>query len=181
MNHFVKRHPILQTLWMLFKLFYDLDDLKSYLEKYSSIVHDINILERSFSEIRILKPIFCGPGPVLSGIHIVGPFNTKSSNYLTYEILLQAFSVLYKELCEIDVNSLMQTKQQLMFSNKFQWLFYHFLVNNDLIQLTPAFNNMLHKSAQFCKLPYQKWHKNFHIKVEQCLVLDLRHMNPAKL
>ena len=104
---------------MLFKLFYDLDDLKSYLEKYSSIVNDINILDRSFSEICILKPIFCGPGPVLSGIHIMGPFNTKSSNYLTYETLLQAFSVLYKELCEIDVNSLMQTKQQLMFSNKF--------------------------------------------------------------
>lgn len=92
---------------MLLKLLYYLDGIKSYLEKYCSIVKGINILDRSFPDMAILKPIFFGPA--LSGINIMGLFNTKSRNYLTHETLLQAFCALYKELCEIDAISLMET------------------------------------------------------------------------
>ena len=39
-------------------LLYHLDDIAAYLEKFSSIVNGITVLDRSFVDMEILKPIF---------------------------------------------------------------------------------------------------------------------------
>ena len=54
-------------------ILYHLDDIARYLEKYSSITNGISILDRSFIDIEILKPIFAAIS--LLGIHILWPFH----------------------------------------------------------------------------------------------------------
>ena len=53
-------------------LVYHIDDISGYLNKYRNIVNGITILDRSFVEMSILKPIFCAVA--LVGIHITKPF-----------------------------------------------------------------------------------------------------------
>ena len=43
-------------------LLYHLDDITSYLDKFSNIVNGITVLDRSFVEMEILKPIFAAIG-----------------------------------------------------------------------------------------------------------------------
>ena len=37
---------------------YHLDDIDAYLEKYQSVINGISILDRTFVDMNILKPIF---------------------------------------------------------------------------------------------------------------------------
>ena len=55
-------------------LFYHIDDIAQYLDKFSSIINGITILDRSFVEMEILKAIFASIS--LLGIHITQPFCT---------------------------------------------------------------------------------------------------------
>ena len=92
-------------------LLYHLDDIKSYLEKYASVLNSIAILDRGFLEITILKPIFCATA--LIGFHVARPFlrlvlNTET----TYDVLLVAFPRLYNELSTTDTKSILQVEKQ---------------------------------------------------------------------
>ena len=53
-------------------LTYHLDDIANFLDSYRNIVNGITILDRSFLDIPILKPIFCAVA--LVGINISKPF-----------------------------------------------------------------------------------------------------------
>ena len=49
-----------------------LDDIKLYLDKFSNILNNIAILDRSFLDMKFLKPIFCATA--LIGLHVTGPY-----------------------------------------------------------------------------------------------------------
>ncbi|MEO0686683.1 MAG: hypothetical protein AAFY76_16990, partial [Cyanobacteria bacterium J06649_11] len=76
-------------------LVHHIDDIASYLDTFRNIVNGISILDRSFVEMTLLKPVFCAVS--LIGIHITMPFQalllTKETNYSS---LLTAFPSLYE-------------------------------------------------------------------------------------
>ena len=49
-----------------------MDDIKYYLEKYSSVANGLRIIARSFLNMGVLKPIFCATS--LIGMHITGTY-----------------------------------------------------------------------------------------------------------
>ena len=53
-------------------LVHHIDDISSFLDTYRNTVNGISILDRSFVEITLLKPVFCAV--VLLGINITFPF-----------------------------------------------------------------------------------------------------------
>ena len=55
-------------------LLHHLDDIDAYLEKYQSVINGISILDRTFVEMDILKPIF--NAIALIGIHVSRPFHS---------------------------------------------------------------------------------------------------------
>ena len=81
-------------------LVHHIDDIARYLEKFDNIINGITILDRSFVDMEILKPIFASIA--LLGVHITRPFHTllmdADTNYTT---LLQSFSTLYNDLTTI--------------------------------------------------------------------------------
>ena len=75
-------------------VYYHLDDIAWYLEKYSSMANGISILDRSFIDMTILKPIFAAIS--LLGIHIWRPFHKLMMDPSTdYSTLLEAYLKLY--------------------------------------------------------------------------------------
>ena len=64
-------------------LLYHLEDIASYLEKFSNIVNGITVLDRSFVEMEILKPIFAAIGllGILKYISCFYCYNVIVSNY----------------------------------------------------------------------------------------------------
>ena len=92
-------------------LVHHIDDISSYLDTYRNVVNGISILDRSFVEMSLLKPVFCAAA--LIGIHITIPFQALlSSNETNYSTLLAAFPVLYDELNTVDPEDLCSTKVQ---------------------------------------------------------------------
>ena len=69
--------------------------------KFRNIVNGISILDRSFVEILILKPIFCAVA--LVGIHITKPFQALIIDPDTdYSTLAIAFPKFCEELKTVD-------------------------------------------------------------------------------
>jgi len=105
-------------------LVHHLDDIAEYLETYKNIINGISILDRSFVQMALLKPIFCATA--LIGIHITNPFlillKIKTTNYSG---LLTALPLLYEELCNVSPKSLLTTEAHIF---KF--------VKNDLFKLS---------------------------------------------
>ena len=103
-------------------LVYHIDDIANYLDTYRNIINGISILDRSFVEMTLLKPIFCAVA--LIGIHITFPFElllvSKETNYSTLTV---CFPVLYDEIKNTDPESLCTTETQV----------FHF-VSSDLFQ-----------------------------------------------
>ena len=93
---------------------YHLDDIANYLERFSNIVNGITIIDRSFVEMEILKPIFAAIS--LLGIHITRTFHAllldKQSNYST---LLNSFQLLYDDLTMIDATDFLTTRKECKF------------------------------------------------------------------
>ena len=78
-------------------LLYHLDEISDYLTKYTNIVNGITVLDRSFVEMEILKPIFTAIS--LLGVHITHPFQTLlMDSTTTYSVLLTSFKQLYNNL-----------------------------------------------------------------------------------
>ena len=92
-------------------LTYHLDDIASYLDKYRNIVNGITILDRSFVEMPVLKPIFCAAA--LIGIHITKPFQALIIDCETkFSTLVAAFPKLYDELTTVDPANMCNTREQ---------------------------------------------------------------------
>ena len=93
---------------------YHMDDIAEYLDKFSSIVNGISILDRSFAEMEVLKPIFCAIS--LLGIHITRPFHSLLlDKNTTYTMLKTCFQKLYEEMKETPSTVLLTTTQKLTF------------------------------------------------------------------
>ena len=92
-------------------LAYHIDDIASYLDTYRNIVNGITILDRSFVEMPILKPIFCAVS--LIGIHVSKPFQALLIDVDTkYTTLMVAFPKLYQELITVDAVDMCSTSIQ---------------------------------------------------------------------
>ena len=76
---------------------YHLDDIADYLNANSTIINDIPILDRSFIEMELLKPIY---GAIaFLGLRITRPFHTLLIDPSTiYSTLMVSFKRLYKDL-----------------------------------------------------------------------------------
>ena len=94
-----------------------LNDIADYLNANSTIINDIAILDRSFIEMELLKPIY---GAIaLLGLHITRPFHTlliDPSN--TYSTLMVSFKRLYKDLTEIPAKNFLATDKVAYFMTK---------------------------------------------------------------
>ena len=94
-----------------------LDDIADYLNANSTIINDIAILDRSFIEMELLKPIY---GAIaLLGLHITRPFHTLLIDpSTTYSTLMVSFKRLYKDLTEIPAKNFQATNQVTYFATK---------------------------------------------------------------
>ena len=92
-------------------LVYHFEDRGYFLDHFRNIVNGISILDRSFIEIPILKPIFCAVA--LIGIHITKPFQALLIDpATTYSTISVAFPKLYEELKTVDAALLCSTSLQ---------------------------------------------------------------------
>ena len=77
-----------------------MEDTPDYLQKYPSVTNGIAILDRSFVEMEVLKPILATIS--LLGIHIMRPFQSLLMDPTTnYSTLLTSFQTLYDNLTNI--------------------------------------------------------------------------------
>ena len=97
-----------------------MDDITRYLEEFNNIINGITILDRSFLEMEVLKPIYVAI--CIVGIHILKPFHNmivdKNTNYTT---LLQSFPKLYEELCSIAPHQMLTADQIFFFVSADQY------------------------------------------------------------
>ena len=110
----LKNHRFNRLMDCSTALLYHFDDIASYLDKFTSIKNSITVLDRSFLDMDILKPIFAAIS--LIGLHITRPFHTliicTETNYST---LLKAFPLLYKDLTQIKASTFLTTEQVTFF------------------------------------------------------------------
>ena len=86
----LKDHKFNRIFECWFSLVHHMVDIKSYLEKFSSVANGLSIINRSFLDMEVLKPIFCATS--LIGGHITGPYQYLLINVdRSYETLLQVF------------------------------------------------------------------------------------------
>ena len=82
-------------------LTHHLDDIAGYLDKYRNIVSGITILDRSFVEMPILKPIFCAVALIV--IHITNAFQALvidcDTNFSNCVKPLNRCSILLQKIC----------------------------------------------------------------------------------
>ena len=92
-------------------LIYHLDDIAAYLDKYQSVVNGVSILDRTFADMDVLKPIF--NAIALIGIHVTRPFHKLiMDRNTTYTLLLKAYPRLYEELKNVDAIDILQPNIQ---------------------------------------------------------------------
>ena len=93
----MKDHRFNRIFECCYSLVHHIEDIKSYLEKFTNVVNGLSIIDRSFLDMEVLKPIFCATS--LIGIHITGPYLELLVNTNTnYDTLSEAFPKLYEEL-----------------------------------------------------------------------------------
>ena len=89
---------------------YHLDDIKSYLDQFQNIINGVSILNRSFLDMEILKPILCSAS--LMGIHVTKPLmNIIQHNDTTHSKLMKIFQDLYGDLVNTPASNYLQTKK----------------------------------------------------------------------
>ena len=94
-----------------------LNDIADYLNANSTIINNVAILDRSFSEMEFLKPIY-GAIAFLR-LHITRPFHTLLIDpSTTYSTLMVSFKRLYKDLTEIPAKNFLTTDQVAYFVTK---------------------------------------------------------------
>ena len=112
----LKDHRFNRLFDCALSVLYHLDDISEYLDKFSSIVNGITILDRSFVEMEILKPILTAIS--LLGIHVTRPFHSLLlDEKTTYSSLLDAFKALNSDLKDTDPHKLLSTEKVLSFTS----------------------------------------------------------------
>ena len=98
-------------------LMHHLNDIQDYLNANSTIINYIAILDRSFIEMELLKPIY---GAIaLLGLHINRPFHVLLIDpSTTYSTLMVSFKRIYKDLTEIPAKNFLTTDQVAYFVTK---------------------------------------------------------------
>ena len=83
-----------------YSLVHHMDDIKSYLEKFSSVFNGLSTIHRSFLYMEVLKFFVCTTSLIV--IHITGPYQLLMINVDTsHDTLLQTFATPYQELNNI--------------------------------------------------------------------------------
>ena len=90
-----------------------MDDIKSYLEKFSSVFNGLSTIDCSFLNMEVLKFFVCATS--LIGIHITGPYQFLLINVDTrYDTLLQAFPTLCQELNNIKGAGILNSERKML-------------------------------------------------------------------
>ena len=98
-------------------ILYHMDDIANYLDQFSNIINGITILDRSFLEMEVLKPIYAAIS--LVGIHILKPFHQLILDTDTkYRTLLSAFPELFRELTSIAPIDMLTSTQVFHFASR---------------------------------------------------------------
>ena len=72
-----------------------MDDIKSYLKKFSSVFNGLSIIDRSFLNMEVLNFFVCATSLIV--IHITGPYQFLLINVDTsYGTFFQTFATPYK-------------------------------------------------------------------------------------
>ena len=80
---------------------YHLDDIGQFLDKFGNIMNDITILDRSFIDMELFKPVFCATALIC--IHIGRLFlSVLLDTETNYEKLLDAFPKLHQNLTDTE-------------------------------------------------------------------------------
>ena len=91
------------------RVLHHLDDL----DTYQNILNGVAILDRTFLDMELLKPIFCATA--LIGIHITSPFlSFILDTRTTYETLITTFPVIYENLSNVDIEQMLKTEQRVV-------------------------------------------------------------------
>ena len=94
-----------------------MNDIKEYLKKFSNVVNQISVIDRSFLEREILNPILCATS--LVGLHVSGPFSRLLfDNETTYSVLMECFPKLYNELISVQAGKLITSEHVLKFTSE---------------------------------------------------------------
>ena len=87
-------------------LLYHLDDTGQYQDKFTNIINVMSVLDRTFVDMEILKPIYVALG--LLGINILKPYYylimDKKTNCST---LIKAFLSLYNKLTSVSASTML--------------------------------------------------------------------------
>ena len=82
---------------------YHLDDIIQFLDKFGNIMSGIRILDCSFFDMELFKPVFCATA--LIGIHIEQPLlYLLLETETNYDTLLDAFPKLHQNLTDTEIN-----------------------------------------------------------------------------
>ena len=109
----LKDHCFNRVFHCCINILYYLDDIKLYLDKYSNILNSVAILDRSFLDMEVLKPIFCST--TLIGIQLTRPYLALLlDTTTTYETLLTAFPTVYDNLADNVSEKLLQTDEKIV-------------------------------------------------------------------
>ena len=108
-------------------LLHHLDDIKLYLDTYQNILNGVAILDRTFLDMELLKPLFCATA--LIEIQFTSPLlslilDTRTTN----ETLITTFPIIYQDLSNTDIEQMLKTEQRVVnfvndekFKKTLQW------------------------------------------------------------
>ena len=96
---------------------YHMDDIANYLDQFSTISNGITVLDRSFLEMEVLKPIYAAVS--LVGIHILKPFHKLIMGKETkHSTLMSSFPMLHQELLSIKPEDMLTLDQVFHFARE---------------------------------------------------------------
>ena len=76
---------------------------------YQNILNGVAILDRTFLDMELLKPIFCAIA--LIRIHFKSPFlSLILDTRTTYETLITTFLIIYQDLSKVDIEQMLKTE-----------------------------------------------------------------------
>ena len=111
---------------------YHIDDIADYLEEYEHIFNRITIMDPSFVQMMVLKPIYTAIS--MLGIHILKLFHELLIHPETnYTILLKSFPKLYSELTSTEPEKLLKIDHVFKFAT--EEMFKDCLPDNDLLHV----------------------------------------------
>ena len=139
----LKDHRFNRLFECCIRVLHHIDDVKDYLDTFSDIMNTVAILDRSFLDMELLKPILCAVS--LINIHFTGPyFRVLTSKDTNYDTLITVFPKVYESLNYPNIDSLLQTDN----------LVTNFIEIEEFTKSLP--NEQLRKSVDSCIQLYRK-------------------------